>query len=308
MMKSLEFVEKAKNIANNYKTLYIMGCFGSPMNDTNKKRYTNNSSYNKRSERTSKINAASYDTFGFDCVCLIKGILWGWDGNVNKTYGGATYKTNGVVDVGANAMMNDGYCKEVSTDFSNIKVGELVWMEGHIGIYIGDGLAVECTPIWSDGVQITAVKNLGAKSGYNNRTWTKHGKSIYVDYSDQASNNTSNNVPVFMKFKKGDKVVLNGYLYKDSYGNGKGAKKINYKGNITITNKLGTKPYHIDSLGWVAEADLKISNSVTYMVVKGDTLSKIANKYNTTVDKLVKDNNIKNKDLIYVGQKIVINS
>ena len=48
------------------------------------------------------------------------------------------------------------------------------------------------------------------------------------------------------------------------------------------------------------------SEDVTYTVVKGDTLSKIAERYETTVKKLVADNNIKNPNLIYVGQKIVI--
>lgn len=43
-----------------------------------------------------------------------------------------------------------------------------------------------------------------------------------------------------------------------------------------------------------------------YTVVKGDTLTKIANKYNTTINKLVSLNNIKNPNLIYVGQKIRI--
>lgn len=42
----------------------------------------------------------------------------------------------------------------------------------------------------------------------------------------------------------------------------------------------------------------------TYTVKSGDTLSGIAKKYNTTVDKLVTLNNIKNKNLIYVGQVI----
>ena len=46
-MKASEFVEKAKQIANDYKTLYVLGCFGAPMNAANKKRYTNNNSYNK---------------------------------------------------------------------------------------------------------------------------------------------------------------------------------------------------------------------------------------------------------------------
>lgn len=44
----------------------------------------------------------------------------------------------------------------------------------------------------------------------------------------------------------------------------------------------------------------------TYIVVKGDTLSKIAKRYNTTVDALVKANNIKNKNLINVGQELKI--
>lgn len=43
-----------------------------------------------------------------------------------------------------------------------------------------------------------------------------------------------------------------------------------------------------------------------YIVVKNDTLSKIAKRYNTTVDALVKANNIKNPNKIYVGQQLKI--
>ena len=45
---------------------------------------------------------------------------------------------------------------------------------------------------------------------------------------------------------------------------------------------------------------------VTYKVVKGDTLSGIAARYNTTVSKLASINNIKNVNLIYVGQVLTI--
>ncbi|RGG89910.1 LysM domain-containing protein [Ruminococcus sp. AF16-50] len=45
---------------------------------------------------------------------------------------------------------------------------------------------------------------------------------------------------------------------------------------------------------------------VTYTVKCGDTLSAIAQRCKTTVAKLVKDNGIKNANLIYVGQKIKI--
>ena len=46
--------------------------------------------------------------------------------------------------------------------------------------------------------------------------------------------------------------------------------------------------------------------TVTYTVKRGDTLSTIAKRYKTTVAKLVKNNGIKNANLIYVGQKIKI--
>lgn len=47
--------------------------------------------------------------------------------------------------------------------------------------------------------------------------------------------------------------------------------------------------------------------AVKYTVVDGDTLSRIAAKYGTTVAKLAADNGIKNPNLIHVGQVITIN-
>lgn len=178
VMKASEFVKKLTDIANNYKTLYVMGCFGAPMTSTNKTRYCKNHEYNTQASRTKFIKAASADTFGFDCVNLIKGVLWGWCGDKKRTYGGATYATNGVPDIGADTMITK--CSNLSTNFSKIEVGEAVWTDGHIGVYIGDGLAVECTPSWKNCVQITACNC--KKKGYNTRTWKKHGKLPYIDY------------------------------------------------------------------------------------------------------------------------------
>ena len=191
-MKASEFVKKLKDVAQNHKTLYVMGCFGAPMTAANKKRYTKNHSYNKQAARTAMINAADSDTFGFDCVCLIKGILWGWNGDTAKTYGGAGYAVNGVPDIGADQMITK--CSNISTDFSKIEVGEAVWCSGHIGVYIGDGLAVECTPRWANKVQITACNC--SKSGYNRRDWTKHGKLPYVEYDVAIASETLNKTTV----------------------------------------------------------------------------------------------------------------
>lgn len=45
---------------------------------------------------------------------------------------------------------------------------------------------------------------------------------------------------------------------------------------------------------------------VTYTIKKGDTLSKIAKEYGTTVQAIAKENNISNPDLIYAGNTLTI--
>lgn len=185
-MKVKDFVAKAKEIVNKYKTLYVLGSFGSPMTSERKKYFINKSSYNKK--RSTMINKASSDTFGFDCVCLIKGILWGWNGNKNKPHGGAIYKSNGIPDFGSDEAIN--LCTNVSSNFSKIEEGEIVWMKGHVGIYIGSSEVIECSPAFKNKVQITKLFQ---------RKWLKHGKLKYIDYSGNIENkpitNSSSNTP-----------------------------------------------------------------------------------------------------------------
>ena len=178
MMKVDEFLDKMR-LAAAVKSLYIKGCFGAPMNDANKKRYTQNHEYNRRAVRTAKILAAGPDVFGSDCCGIIKGCLWGFSADVSKRYGGAEYKSNGVPDVGADDMIKA--CKDATTDFSRIEPGMLVWMSGHVGIYIGSGQVVESTPSFNDGCQYTNLGNLGYKTG-NWRTWKKCGHLPWVEY------------------------------------------------------------------------------------------------------------------------------
>lgn len=49
---------------------------------------------------------------------------------------------------------------------------------------------------------------------------------------------------------------------------------------------------------------LQNQDTLSYVVSKGDTLGKIANRFGTTVEELIRINNIKNKDKIYEGQVI----
>jgi len=194
-MNNIEFTNKAKEIYKKYNTTYVLGTF---------------------------MNKKKNGRLCTDCSGFIKGILWGYPSK-------GKYASNGVPDINADTMIRK--CKDVSTDFSKIEIGEIVWVKGHVGIYIGDGMVLESTSKWSSKLQKTALLNQKAIRGLNGRRWTKHGKLPYLSYE-----------------KKDNKV---------------------------------------------------------YCVVKsGDNLTKIAKKYGTTINQLTKWNNIKNKNIIRVGQKI----
>ena len=212
-----ELAAAAKRVAENYRTLYVLGCFGWPMNEANKERAMADYSYNRTNARAALIRAADENTFGFDCSNLIKALLWDWQGDPEQRYGGAEYAANNVPDINADTMFSR--CSDASSDFSAIQTGEALWMKGHIGIYIGNGLAVECTPKWKNGVQITAVHNIGEKAGYNGRKWTKHGKLPYVRYEDGGFEVS---LHLLRKGMKGDDVkALQGMLIARGCGCGK---------------------------------------------------------------------------------------
>lgn len=184
-MRSLEFVKKLKDIATNYNTIYVLGCVGAPLQSTPVNTIDYHCSrFDFNKSRASMYRAVSNKTpryYGFDCVCLIKAILWGWTGDIKDSLGGAEYKSNGVPDIDCDTMYNKGYDK--STNFDKILPGELVWLDGHIGVYVGNDLAVECTSAWKNNVQFTACNT--TKTGYQTRKWTAHCKCSYIDYSDQ---------------------------------------------------------------------------------------------------------------------------
>jgi LysM repeat protein len=49
-----------------------------------------------------------------------------------------------------------------------------------------------------------------------------------------------------------------------------------------------------------------IASITIYRVKKGDTLWKLAKRFNTTVDEIVKLNSIENPDLIYPNERFII--
>lgn len=260
-MKISEFIAKLLDVVENHNTLYVMGCFGAPLTGGNISRYQNNHSYNKSADRVAMINAAGKKetvVYGFDCVNLIKGLAWGWSGDATKTYGGASYATNGVPDTNADGMI--ARCKNVSTDFSKIKVGSAVWLSGHIGVYIGDGLVVESTPSFKNCVQITVCTNISNRKDYSGRKWSKHGEMPYFEYdmNETAESPVIATTEVASGFTVGDIVAFHGttHYVNSNAANGKTCKS--GTGKITAIASGARHPYHVigdkspcNVYGWV---------------------------------------------------------
>ena len=181
-VKASKFVAKAVEIASEYKTVYMWGTFGAPLSEKviRQKAEQYPSHYGSTKQRYLRAKLGQ-GYFAFDCVGLIKGILWGWSGDGSKNYGGGVYAANGVPDTNVGGMMK--LCTEVSADWSGILPGELVATSDHIGIYIGGGKVAEATPAWEDGVQISACANMGAIKGLNSRKWDRRGKLQFIDYT-----------------------------------------------------------------------------------------------------------------------------
>ena len=115
------------------------------------------------------IAATWMDRRTADCVGLIKG--YGW---LNPETHEIEYATNGMPDIGPDDMYNNAAEKGTIDTIPEIP-GLAVWVQGHIGIYIGDGKVVEAKNMES-GVQQTEL--IGGP-------WTNWLKIPYISYIEQ---------------------------------------------------------------------------------------------------------------------------
>ena len=224
--------------------------------------------------------------FLFDCIGLIKSILWGFNFDYNQYRGGAIYQSNGVPDKNADDFFWN-CCYNHSTDMTNIEEGELVYMTGHIGVYASNGNVYEATSSGSSKVLVSNIINgdgTRVVDGKYYGKWTHHARCNFIDYTKPEPPK-----PVERKFKVGDKVILNGHLYYDSYGNGKGQMRNDYVTTIGIVNNEinATKPYNVgNGEGWVDERNLKLYTEPTPQptpeIVKGTKVRVIGDGYGTS--------------------------
>lgn len=71
-------------------------------------------------------------------------------------------------------------------------------------------------------------------------------------------------------------------------------------------NRIKNAGYDYTAIQSIVNRILKEATQTIYTVQKGDTLTGIAAKYNTTVKEIVAKNNIKNPNKIYVGQNLYV--
>lgn len=104
-----------------------------------------------------------------DCVGLIKG--YGW---YDSASGEIMVGTNGMMDVGANAMFSNATVKGTIDTIPEVP-GLAVWVDGHIGIYIGNGEVIEAMNTLR-GVTRTQLAG---------REWTHWLQIPYISYVEE---------------------------------------------------------------------------------------------------------------------------
>jgi hypothetical protein len=158
-----------------------------------------------------------------DCVGLIKGYLW------SQTFTSSP-KYNSSQDVSANGMKSR--CKEKG-DISTIPEipGVLVFYNGHVGVYIGNGKVIEARG-FAYGVVETNLKD---------RKWTNWGKCPWITYPDDVkhfASCTSDETSIVDALKKvGENSSLSNRK-KIAIANGISDYSGTAKQNITLLNLM----------------------------------------------------------------------
>jgi GH25 family lysozyme M1 (1,4-beta-N-acetylmuramidase) len=120
----------------------------------------------------------------------------------------------------------------------------------------------------------------------------------YKPYPDTIINGGWNNNRVSTPSTKKSNKQIAEEVWQGKWGNGEDRRKR----RAAAGYDYGTVQKLVDEMA----NNYAHKDDIRYVVKAGDTLSAIAQKYNTTYQKIAADNGIKNPDLIYVGQVLKI--
>ena len=134
--------------------------------------------------------------FSFDCVNLVKAVLNGWEDKKQVGYFVRDLSVTGDCNEYGLIMQ----CQNVSGDFSKLKETSVLYMDGHIGVFVGLFTrgnkfynVIECTSNqWGDGVICSYIDETGRRLKYKGSSdscgrWTKHGTmQKWLTYDESA--------------------------------------------------------------------------------------------------------------------------
>ena len=222
-------------------------------------------------------------------------------------YGGIITNIFEDIKWGGGLSLTIKYDNGYSSDFKHLartlkKIGSRVEKQEVVAIMGNSGWASKGVHLhfnlYKNGTRVNPLEHVYLHKGQEVRPKDKD-KVLVIDDT------------TYEEFNIGDNVIVNGPLYKSSDALSSSGHVTNKK--TIITRKVNAKhPYNTTGdLGWMDANSIKLSsdNEIIYTVVKWDTLSSIAAKYNTTWQKIYEDNKDvigDNPNLIKPGQKLVI--
>ena len=225
----------------------------------------------------SKIMMKANAIFGIKATSSWKGKVY--NANTQECYDGSTYTNIKACFRAYNSLA------ESIADYFNLILG----LSRYKGA-INTSSPLEC---------ITAIKNGGYATSptyintimsiINSNNLTKY------DNGEHEENSVDNSTYIEYIVKRGDTLSEIAQKYNTTY------QKIAQDNNIENPNLI----YPNQKLKIYTNVSEE-TKEIIYIVKSGDTLSGIAQKYNTTYQKIAKDNNISNPNLIYPNQKLVI--
>ncbi len=193
--------------------------------------------------------------------------------------------------------------------YSNAYTASRIW-EGEVTKY----------PLWIAQYEVNEPENSGTWQSWVGWQYTDIGRingiSTYVDgdrFTKEIFMSESSEIPQVEKPKPDDEENNKTTTKKIKIKWGDTLSELAIKYNTTVAELVrlnNIKNPNLIYAGNILIVPVKgenTSGTTIYIVKRGDTLSEIAQMFNTTVSRIAKENNIQNVNLIYTGQRLIIN-